>query len=85
MTDSQLKELCLGLIKADSEEEVIHLLSDAGFWDMQPYWRYYGDYENNYNTAGNQQARPDPALVEKLINSVDARHRPNRKCGPGKH
>jgi hypothetical protein len=73
MNDAQLKALCLALMKADSEDEVIGLLRDAGFWDMQAYWRYYGDYENNYNTAGNQQARPDPALVEKLINSVDAR------------
>ena len=37
------------------------------------FWRYYGDYENNYNTIGNQQSRPEAALVEKLVNSVDAR------------
>ena len=36
-------------------------------------WRYYGDYENNFNTIGNQQSRPDAALVEKLVNSEDAR------------
>lgn len=73
MNDGQAKALCLDLMKTDSEDGVVVLLRDAGFWDMQAYWRYYGDYENNYNTAGNQQARPDPALVEKLINSVDAR------------
>jgi hypothetical protein len=73
MNDAQTKDLCLALMHADSEAEVIRLLQDAGLWDMQAYWRHYGDYENNYNTAGNQQARPDPALVEKLINSVDAR------------
>ncbi len=32
-----------------------------------------GDDENNFKTVGGQQARPEPALVEKLINSVDAR------------
>lgn len=73
MNDGQAKALCLDLMKTDSEDGVVVLLRDAGFWDMQAYWRYYGDYENNYNTAGNQQARPDPALVEKLIKSVDAR------------
>ena len=28
--------------------------------------------ENNYSTIGNQQSAPDAALVEKIINSVDA-------------
>lgn len=73
MNDSQLKELCLALMRADSEEEVIQLLKDAGYWDRPEYWRYYGDRETNFNSAGNQQAKPDAALVEKLINAVDAR------------
>jgi hypothetical protein len=30
MNDAQTKELCLALIKADSEEEVISLLKKAG-------------------------------------------------------
>jgi hypothetical protein len=73
MTDVQAKELCIALMKADSEDEVIRLLKDAGYWDMQAYWRFYGDRETNFNSAGNQQAKPDPALIEKIINSVDAR------------
>jgi hypothetical protein len=72
MTNAQAKELCLALMKADSEQEVIALLKDAGFWDNRDLWRYYGDYENNYNTIGNQQSRPDAALVEKVVNAVDA-------------
>jgi hypothetical protein len=72
MTNAQTKELCLALMKADSEEAVIALLKGAGFWDNRALWRYYGDYENNYNTIGNQQSRPDAALVEKVINAVDA-------------
>ena len=60
MNDGQAKALCLSLMKADSEDGVVVLLRDAGLWDMQVYWRYYGDYENNYNTAGNQQARAGP-------------------------
>ncbi|NMC20338.1 MAG: hypothetical protein GYA33_07945 [Thermogutta sp.] len=72
MNDGQAKELCLALMKADSEQEVIALLKEAGFWDNKDVWRFYGDYENNYNTIGNQQSRPDAALVEKVVNAVDA-------------
>jgi len=67
------KSLCMDLMNADSEERVIQLLKDAGYWDLPSAWRYYGGYENNYNTIGNQQSRPDAALVEKLVNSIDAR------------
>jgi hypothetical protein len=73
MDNEAAKSLCLALITADSEQAVIDLLSEAGFWENESAWRYYGDYENNYNTIGNQQSRPDAALVEKLVNSVDAR------------
>jgi hypothetical protein len=72
MTNAQVKELCLALMKGDSENEVIELLKAAGFWDNRELWRHYGDYENNYNTIGNQQSRPDAALVEKVVNAVDA-------------
>jgi hypothetical protein len=73
MTDGQSKALCLGLMKADTEAEVIQMLTDAEYWNDVAAWRYYGDYENNFNTIGNQQSRPDAALVEKLVNSEDAR------------
>jgi hypothetical protein len=73
MNEAQAKELCLALMRADSEEEVISLLEEAGLWDDKGLWRFYGDYENNYNTIGNQQGRPDAALVEKVVNAVDAR------------
>ncbi len=73
MNNSQTKEFCLSLIAADTENEVINLLTHAGYWNDRAVWRFYGDYENNFNTIGNQQSRPDSALVEKLINCVDAR------------
>jgi hypothetical protein len=73
MENDVVKQFCLALITADSEQAVIDLLRDAGYWEDESAWRYYGDYENNYNTIGNQQSRPDAALVEKLVNSVDAR------------
>lgn len=71
--DSDIKQLCLNLIHADSEAQVVSLLTEAGYWDHPELWRYYGDNANNYSVIGNQQSRPDAALVEKLVNSVDAR------------
>ena len=35
MDDNYAKELRLSLIRADKEEEVIQLLRDAGYWDIQ--------------------------------------------------
>src|SRR6266581_175275 len=73
MNNEQKRELCLALICADSETEVIRILTNAGYWENKRALRLYGDRENNFSTIGNQQNRPDAALVEKLINSVDAR------------
>ena len=73
MNNEQVKNLCVALMKADTENEVIELLSKIKFWNDANLWRYYGDYENNFNTIGNQQSRPDAALVEKLVNCEDAR------------
>jgi len=72
MNNSEIKRLCLSLMKAETEEGVITILTDAGYWENDSAWRYYGDRQTNYNTIGNQQSRPDAALVEKLVNSVDA-------------
>lgn len=73
MNNEATKQLCIALMKADREETVIEILRAAGYWDKPGVWRYYGDYENNYNTIGNQMSRPDAALVEKCVNAVDAR------------
>ncbi len=73
MNNNETKSLCLALLNSDTEQEVVQHLTDAGFWDDPTAWRYYGDYDNNFNTIGNQQARPDAALIEKLVNSEDAR------------
>lgn len=78
MNNEQVKNLCLSLMKADTEEEVISLLNDAGYWENSSVWRNYGDNESNFSTIGNQSSRPDAALVEKLVNSVD--HRLINEC-----
>jgi len=66
------KELCLRLAYADSEDGVISLLEESGYWNDESVWRCYGDNENNFSTIGNQQSNPEAALAEKIINSVDA-------------
>lgn len=72
MDNESLKDLCLSLMKVDTEVDVINLLEQAGLWDNPGVWRYYGDRETNFNIIGNQQSKPDAALVEKIVNSVDA-------------
>jgi hypothetical protein len=67
------RKLCETLLHANTETEVIDILRRAGYWDDPTCWRYYGDVENNWAQSGNQQSLAEAALVEKLINSVDAR------------
>lgn len=73
MTNAEVKAFALSLLRADSETEVIEILSRAGYWDDPDAWRLIGDKDGNFSTVGNQQSRPEAALVEKIINSVDAR------------
>jgi hypothetical protein len=73
LSNTEVKALCESLILANHEQEVISLLRQAGLWDDPDAWRFYDDNENNFSTIGNQQSRPDAALVEKLINAIDAR------------
>src|SRR5258706_9241958 len=73
MTNEQVRNLAVSLLHADSEAQVIEILTKAGYWASEDAWRLYGDRDGNFATIGNQQARPDAALVEKLVNSVDAR------------
>lgn len=73
ISEAETKKLCMDLINADTEDDVIASLKAKGLWESADLWRYYGDRESNFNTTGNQQSRADAALVEKIINAVDAR------------
>ena len=66
------KQLFMDLQQADTEEQVIDQLRTHGYWDNPDAWRNFGDREDNFSTIGNQSSSPDAALVEKVINSVDA-------------
>jgi len=67
------QELCLALIKSDSEDQVKKILKDNNYWDHK-FWVPYGigDVENSSGTFNNQQSSSDLALVEKIVNSIDA-------------
>ena len=73
MNDFEAKKFCLALLHADSEAEAVKILRMAGFWDDEKFWRLYGDKEGNFAQAGNQQALPEAALVEKIVNCCDSR------------
>jgi hypothetical protein len=73
MTNGQIRDLCIALLHAETEDEVIGLLKHAGYWERPALWRHYGDLENNWGQGGNQQSLAEAALVEKIVNSVDAR------------
>lgn len=72
MESGEAKALCEKLISAESEDDVIALLTAAGYWDDPGCWRYYGDSELNWSQAGGQQGRADFALNEKTINAIDS-------------
>jgi len=73
MTNDEAKRLALSLLRADTEEEVMEILEKQGYWDDWKVWRLFGDREGNYATIGNQASRPEAALTEKIVNSIDAR------------
>lgn len=73
MNNGQVRDLCLQLLNSEREGEVIAALTTAGLWADGANWRNYGDVENNWGQGGNQQSMAEAALVEKLVNSVDAR------------
>ena len=69
---TDLKKLCLDLANANSENDVISILKSVDLWEDNSNWNYYGNNENNFSTIGNQQSTAEAAMVEKIINCVDA-------------
>jgi len=66
------QQLFWELFRADREDAVTNVINRySGFHDPAN-WRPYGQNESNFGVVENQQASPIPALVEKIINSIDA-------------
>lgn len=72
MDAPKVDRLCYDLLAAEEESKAIEILLRAGVWDDAGSWRVFGGQENNFSTIGNQQANAEAALVEKLVNSIDA-------------
>ena len=72
MNNSHIKKLTLSLARSETEDDVVNILTKANLWDDKDVWKEFDGSDGNWSTIGNQQKSADGALVEKIINSVDA-------------
>jgi hypothetical protein len=72
MKNEHTQKLALKLAMAETEKEVVQILNKTNFWADSSYWRNLDNNDGNWSVGGNQQSGADAALVEKIINSVDA-------------
>ena len=60
------------LLHAESEAIVLQVLKRFSLLNDPNAWQPLGNLENNFAIVGNQQTDPTGALVEKIINGIDA-------------
>src|SRR5438876_11128595 len=66
------EDLFYELLNAEIEDQVTKVLEERGMLADEDDWKPLGDTENNWSAAGNQQSAAAGALVEKMINGIDA-------------
>lgn len=67
------EQLCTDLLRAEDEDEAVHLLDSYGYsLENASAWHALGENAGNFSTIGNQQEEGTAALVEKIVNSIDA-------------
>ena len=72
-TSMSPQELCLALLHSEDEEEVIRLLDSQGYpLSNRTVWHPLGGNPGNYSLIGAQADDATPALIEKIVNSIDA-------------
>jgi hypothetical protein len=64
--------LFYALLHAETEADVSKVMTENGMLENENDWKPLGEMENNWSAAGNQQSAPAAALVEKVINGIDA-------------
>jgi hypothetical protein len=65
-------DVFLKLLKAETEDEVDSVLTEAGYFEHDPtHWPALSAWNNNWTLVGAQNTNPTGALVEKLVNAVD--------------
>ncbi|MGH7961144.1 MAG: hypothetical protein ACRERD_04865, partial [Candidatus Binatia bacterium] len=66
-------QLFTQLVQTETEEGVEQILDDAGFLgEDESMWQPLGNIENNFAAVGNQQSDATAAMIEKVINGIDA-------------
>lgn len=65
-------EIFYVLLHAEGEADVLEVLQRYDLLDDRSVWQPLGGLENNFAIVGNQQTEPTAALVEKIINAIDA-------------
>src|SRR5438445_13469058 len=68
----EAKKLLMKLIEAETEAEVEKIIDDDPLCSDPRNWLPYGNKENNAGTVQNQQSEAVAALVEKIVNAMDA-------------
>lgn len=68
----QNRDLLLEVLTAESEAELIKVLSKDGVLDDSTRWKPLGAFPNNQSIVHAQQSSPAAALVEKFTNGLDA-------------
>lgn len=64
--------LFYALLKAETEDDVTKILTEAELLSCDDDWKSLGEFDNNWSLAGNQQSAAAAALVEKIINGIDS-------------
>ncbi len=70
--DDGVKELFLWLHSAQTEREVTSVVGSFDGHAQEFTWHPLGGNASNYGVVENQQSSPIAALIEKIINSIDA-------------
>ncbi len=69
---NNVKRMCMDLLHAEHESQVEKILDLNSFLEDESAWQPLSGIENNFATVGNQQSEATGALIEKVINSIDA-------------
>src|SRR3989344_1090040 len=72
MKNEDIRDLTLSLSRAETEKDVVQALKNANLWVDEKNWKEFNGSSGNWSTIGNQQSSADAALVEKIVNAVDA-------------
>jgi hypothetical protein len=75
LNEKDSKTLAMALLYSTSSEEVIDVLKDQkykSYFSNAANWAPYGGRDKNWDAAGNQQSNGVGALVENVVNGLDA-------------